>query len=95
MMFATLDDLEGSVEILVFGKALAAYEGALGVDSVVVVRGTRRPQGRRQDVPRRAVGRPFEPTRRRSAPPAKGRRRRPPARWRCDCASTPRPCRRG
>jgi DNA polymerase-3 subunit alpha len=39
MMFATLDDLEGAVEILVFGKALAEYEGALGVDSVVVVRG--------------------------------------------------------
>ena len=39
MMFATLDDLEASVEILVFGKALAEYEGALGVDSVVVVRG--------------------------------------------------------
>jgi len=39
MMFATLDDLEGTVEILVFGKALAAYEGALGVDSVVLVRG--------------------------------------------------------
>ena len=39
MMFATLDDLEGSVEILIFGKALAEYEGALGVDSVVLVRG--------------------------------------------------------
>jgi DNA polymerase-3 subunit alpha len=39
MMFATLDDLEGSVEILVFGKALAEYEGALGVDCVVLVRG--------------------------------------------------------
>jgi len=39
MMFATLDDLEGTVEILVFGKALATYEGALGVDSVVLVRG--------------------------------------------------------
>jgi DNA polymerase-3 subunit alpha len=39
MMFATLDDLEGSVEILVFGKALAEYEAALQVDSVVVVRG--------------------------------------------------------
>jgi DNA polymerase-3 subunit alpha len=39
MMFATLDDLEGAVEILVFGKALAEYEGALGVDSVVIVRG--------------------------------------------------------
>src|SRR4051794_8904089 len=39
MMFATLDDLEGSVEILVFGKALAEYEGELGIDSVVLVRG--------------------------------------------------------
>ena len=39
MMFATLDDLEGSIEILVFGKALAEYEGALGVDEVVLVRG--------------------------------------------------------
>jgi DNA polymerase-3 subunit alpha len=39
MMFATLDDLEASIEILVFGKALAEYEGALGVDEVVLVRG--------------------------------------------------------
>ena len=51
MMFATLDDLEGSVEILVFGKALAehdpvgaanqvgAAETALAVDQVVLVRG--------------------------------------------------------
>jgi DNA polymerase III subunit alpha len=39
MMFATLDDLEGSVELLVFGKALAEHEAALAVDSVVLVRG--------------------------------------------------------
>ncbi len=39
MMFATLDDLEGTVEILVFGNALGEYEGALGVDEVVLVRG--------------------------------------------------------
>jgi DNA polymerase-3 subunit alpha len=39
MMFATLDDLEGSVELLVFGRALAAYEEALELDSVVLVRG--------------------------------------------------------
>jgi DNA-directed DNA polymerase III PolC len=39
MMFATLDDLEGSLEVLIFGKALAEYEGALGVDEVVLVRG--------------------------------------------------------
>jgi DNA polymerase III subunit alpha len=39
MMFATLDDLEGAMEVLIFGKALAEYEGALGVDEVVLVRG--------------------------------------------------------
>jgi DNA polymerase III subunit alpha len=39
MMFATLDDLEGSVEMLVFGKALASYETALALDAVVLVRG--------------------------------------------------------
>ena len=39
MMFATLDDLEGSVELLIFGNALAAAEGALAVDKVVVIRG--------------------------------------------------------
>jgi DNA polymerase III subunit alpha len=39
MMFATLDDLEASIEIIVFGKALAEYEGALGIDEVVLVRG--------------------------------------------------------
>ena len=39
MMFATLDDLEGSVEVLVFGKALAAGEDALAPDAIVLVRG--------------------------------------------------------
>jgi DNA polymerase III subunit alpha len=39
MMFATLDDLAGAVEILVFGKALAENEAALAVDKVVLVRG--------------------------------------------------------
>ncbi len=39
MMFATLDDLGGSVEILAFAKVIAEYEGALGVDEVVLVRG--------------------------------------------------------
>jgi DNA polymerase III subunit alpha len=39
MAFATLDDLEDSVEILVFGKALASGEDALAPDSVVLVRG--------------------------------------------------------
>jgi DNA polymerase III subunit alpha len=39
MMFATLDDLEGSVEMLIFGKALAEHEAALVADKVVIVRG--------------------------------------------------------
>ncbi|HEY7830051.1 MAG TPA: DNA polymerase III subunit alpha [Solirubrobacteraceae bacterium] len=39
MMFATLDDLEGAVEILVFGKAMAEHEAALAIDQVVLVRG--------------------------------------------------------
>ena len=39
MMFATLDDLEESVEMLVFGKALAGGEEALVADSIVIVRG--------------------------------------------------------
>jgi DNA polymerase-3 subunit alpha len=39
MMFATVDDLESSIEIIVFGKALAASEEALAADSIVIVRG--------------------------------------------------------
>jgi DNA polymerase III subunit alpha len=39
MMFATLDDLAGAVEMLVFGKALAEHEAALAVDQVVIVKG--------------------------------------------------------
>jgi DNA polymerase-3 subunit alpha len=39
MMFATLYDLEASVEIIVFGKTLEASEHALAADSIVLVRG--------------------------------------------------------
>ncbi len=39
MMFATLDDLEASVELLVFGNALAAAGEVLASDSIVLVRG--------------------------------------------------------
>jgi len=39
MMFATLDDLEGAVELLVFNSAYAANAGKVDVDKVVVVRG--------------------------------------------------------
>ncbi len=39
MLFATLDDLEGQVEMLVFNSALAASETEMTMDSVVLVRG--------------------------------------------------------
>ncbi len=39
MMFATIDDLEGNVEVRVFEKALTASEGALAEDNIVLVRG--------------------------------------------------------
>src|SRR4029450_266991 len=39
MMFATLDDLEGQVEILVFNSAYAANADKVDVDKIVIVRG--------------------------------------------------------
>jgi DNA polymerase-3 subunit alpha len=39
MMFATLDDLEASVEVVVFEKVLNECADALAVDEVVVIRG--------------------------------------------------------
>jgi DNA polymerase-3 subunit alpha len=39
MMFATVDDLEGSVEVVVFEKAMAAVEELLAADAIVLVRG--------------------------------------------------------
>jgi DNA polymerase III subunit alpha len=39
MMFATVDDLEGTVEVVVFEKALAAAEDVLATDEIVLVRG--------------------------------------------------------
>jgi DNA polymerase III subunit alpha len=39
MMFATVDDLDGSVEIVVFEKTLAAVEQVVAADEIVLVRG--------------------------------------------------------
>jgi DNA polymerase-3 subunit alpha len=39
MMFVTLGDLETTIEVVVFGKAMAANEEALETDSIVLVRG--------------------------------------------------------
>jgi DNA polymerase-3 subunit alpha len=39
MMFATLDDLAGSVELIVFGKSLGEHEEVLVADQIVLVKG--------------------------------------------------------
>jgi len=39
MMFATLDDLEGSIELIFFGNTLEEYEHVAAVDAIVTVRG--------------------------------------------------------
>src|SRR3954471_14199480 len=39
MMFATVDDLDGAVEIVVFEKALAGNEAAVALDEIVLVKG--------------------------------------------------------
>jgi DNA polymerase III subunit alpha len=39
MMFATIDDIEGQVEMLVFNSAYEAHSGSIEVDAVVMVRG--------------------------------------------------------
>jgi DNA polymerase-3 subunit alpha len=39
MMFATIDDLDGSIEIVVFEKTLEAVEKLLAADEIVLVRG--------------------------------------------------------
>ena len=39
MMFATLDDVEGQVEMLVLGKAFTEAAEFLAVDNIVIVRG--------------------------------------------------------
>jgi len=39
MMFCTLDDLDGEVELIAFEKTISECEGALAVDEIVLVRG--------------------------------------------------------
>ena len=75
MMFATLDDLEGSIEVLIFGKALAEYEGALGVDEVVLVRGRVDHGDKGTSLIAQTVD-PFRPTRRGGRGGARGGRAR-------------------
>ena len=39
MMFVTLDDLDGQVEVIVFGSVLEQVQDSLGVDAIVTVKG--------------------------------------------------------
>ena len=86
-MFATLDDLEGQVELFVRDAAGEAAE-AIEVDRVVVVRGRVDHKGRRRDSASWShEAEPFEPGADEvAAARAKARRGRP-GRW--SCASTP------
>jgi DNA polymerase III subunit alpha len=62
MMFATLDDLEGQVEMLVFNSAYAKNEEQVDVDRIVIVRGRvdHKEQGEVKLVAQEVE--PFEPT---------------------------------
>jgi DNA polymerase-3 subunit alpha len=40
VMFATLDDLDGQVELLIFEKVILAHDETLQLDQIVLVRGT-------------------------------------------------------
>jgi DNA polymerase-3 subunit alpha len=62
MMFATLDDLEGRVEMIIFAKTLDANEGLIDTDAVLLVRGRvdRKDRGEVKLVVHEAQ--PFEPS---------------------------------
>jgi DNA polymerase III subunit alpha len=62
MMFATLDDLEGRVELIIFAKTLEANDGLIDTDAVLLVRGRvdRKDRGEIKVVVFDAE--PFEPT---------------------------------
>jgi DNA polymerase-3 subunit alpha len=62
MLFATLDDLEAQVEILVFAKAYTANAEKIDTDNVVIVRGRidHKEQGETKVVVQECE--PFEPT---------------------------------
>ena len=94
MMFATLDDLDGSVEIVVFEKALAAAE-----ERDRRRRDRARPRQRRSQGGRQGLR--HRPGRRRSSTRRTPRSRRPRRRWprspprvprRSSAASTPPSC---
>jgi DNA polymerase-3 subunit alpha len=62
MMFATLDDLEGQVELLVFNSAYAANADKVDLDKIVIVRGRvdHKEEGETKLVAQEVT--PFEPS---------------------------------
>ena len=88
MMFATLDDLEGQVEMLIFNSAYAANESHVAVDKRVIVKGRldHKERGETKLVVQEIE--PFEPTRRGACGSRQPAARRP----RC---GTPRAARAG
>ena len=96
MMFATLDDLEGSVELVIFGDTLQECADAIRAGRGRTRQGEGRPQGCDHDVRGRAVGRALRTigrgARQGGARSRQGCRRRPPRR--CGFAWTPPSCRR-
>ena len=96
MMFATLDDLDGSIEIVVFEKSLEAVEKLLAADEIVLVRGRvdHKEAGKSCIIVQEAER--FAPSDARSRRRKSSSRARPQPRCRCRCAaaSTPRACAR-
>jgi DNA polymerase-3 subunit alpha len=75
MMFATLDDLEGQVELIVFNSAFASSAAQIEIDRVVVVRGRvdHKERGETKLVVQEAEAfEPSESERRAAAPRAPG-----------------------
>ena len=90
MMFATLDDLEGAIELIVFEKTLAECEGALGGRRDRARARARRPQGQGQDLHRRPERRALRP----DARGGRGRAREGGARAAGPAGAAPAPRRR-
>ena len=85
MMFATLDDLEGQVEMLIFNSAYASNESNVGGRQARDRARPRGPQGPRRDEARRAGGRAVRADRRRRSPPPAPR----PSTWRQRARAAP------
>ena len=97
VMFATLDDLDAQVELLIFEKVIVASEDILKHDEIVMVRGTVDKGENGKICVKVADVTRLQPVRRRGRArqgPGGRARRGPRARARSACASTPAACRR-